>query len=163
MQASGWRARIFQHGSDHIREILHGDACKVAPLSFSLPWQASMALCAGKLFSFELLDAQGGEIRGCGFNQCVDKFEPLMQQGAVIMLSKANLKNKRPNSVSLSPHQPLLTHRAGVVVTMLHSYAQPLSSLQAVMAEEKQHLWGLQLASDCASLTFYHFAPLAAV
>ena len=62
-----------------------------------------MAPSAGKLFSFELLDAQGGEIRGCGFNQCVDKFEPLMQQGAVIMLSKANLKNKRPNSVS----QPL--------------------------------------------------------
>lgn len=59
-----------------------------------------MAVLAGKLFSFELLDAQGGEIRGCGFNQCVDKFEPLMQQGAVIMLSKANLKNKRPNSVS---------------------------------------------------------------
>ncbi|CAK0787257.1 hypothetical protein CVIRNUC_010475 [Coccomyxa viridis] len=52
----------------------------------------------GKLFSFELLDAQGGEIRGCGFNQCVDKFEPIMQQGAVIMLSKASLKNKRPNS-----------------------------------------------------------------
>ena len=58
--------------------------------------------CAGKLFSFELLDAQGGEIRGCGFNQCVDKFEPIMQQGAVIMLSKASLKNKRPNSVSIS-------------------------------------------------------------
>ena len=59
-----------------------------------------VCVLAGKLFSFELLDAQGGEIRGCGFNQCVDKFEPLMQQGAVIMLSKANLKNKRPNSVS---------------------------------------------------------------
>ena len=59
-------------------------------------------VCAGKLFSFELLDAQGGEIRGCGFNQCVDKFEPIMQQGAVIMLSKASLKNKRPNSVSSS-------------------------------------------------------------
>lgn len=56
--------------------------------------------CAGKLFSFELLDANGGEIRGCAFNQCVDKFEPIMQQGAVIMLSKASLKNKRPNSVS---------------------------------------------------------------
>ncbi|EIE20436.1 replication factor-a protein [Coccomyxa subellipsoidea C-169] len=53
---------------------------------------------AGKLFSFELLDAQGGEIRGCGFNQCVDKFEPIMQQGAVIMMSKASLKNKKPGS-----------------------------------------------------------------
>jgi hypothetical protein len=56
---------------------------------------------AGKLFSFELLDAQGGEIRGCGFNQCVDKFEPIMQQGAVIMMSKASLKNKRAGSVRL--------------------------------------------------------------
>lgn len=54
---------------------------------------------AGKLFSFELLDAQGGEIRGCGFNQCVDKFEPIMQQGAVIMMSKASLKNKKAGSV----------------------------------------------------------------
>jgi replication factor A1 len=56
-------------------------------------------LCTGKLFSFELLDAHGGEIRGCAFNQCVDKFEQIMQQGAVIMMSKASLKNKRPNSV----------------------------------------------------------------
>ena len=68
-----------------------------------------MAVPAGKLFSFELLDAQGGEIRGCGFNQCVDKFEPLMQQGAVIMLSKANLKNKRPNSVSCPLALPALS------------------------------------------------------
>lgn len=57
-------------------------------------------VAAGKLFSFELLDAQGGEIRGAGFNQCVDKFEPLMQQGSVIIMSKASLKNKRPGSVS---------------------------------------------------------------
>ena len=50
-----------------------------------------------------LLRAPGrsrGRDRGCAFNQCVDKFEPIMQQGAVIMLSKAGLKNKRPNSVS---------------------------------------------------------------
>ena len=83
-------------------------------------WHCRSVACAGKLFSFELLDAQGGEIRGCAFNQCVDKFEPIMQQGAVIMLSKANLKNKRPNSVRASScscclpscalHQP--NHRA---------------------------------------------------
>lgn len=66
---------------------------------------------AGKLFSFELLDAQGGEIRGCGFNQCVDKFEPIMQQGAIIMMSKASLKNKKAGSVrpSLSFSTPPLS------------------------------------------------------
>ena len=38
---------------------------------------------AGKLFSVDLLDELGGEIRGTFFNQQVDKFEPLLEKDKV--------------------------------------------------------------------------------
>ena len=54
---------------------------------------------AGKVFSFTLLDAQGGEIRACAFNEACERFFPIVQVGAVILLSKASLKPKRDNKV----------------------------------------------------------------
>jgi len=34
------------------------------------------------VFSFNLLDAQGGEIRACAFNETCEKFFPLVQARA---------------------------------------------------------------------------------
>ena len=50
----------------------------------------------GKLFSFDLLDAAGGEIRVTAFNAEVDKFFPMIEVGGVILLSKAALNHKKP-------------------------------------------------------------------
>uniref|UniRef100_A0A8C6PH64 Replication protein A subunit n=1 Tax=Nothobranchius furzeri TaxID=105023 RepID=A0A8C6PH64_NOTFU len=45
----------------------------------------------GKLFSFEIVD-ESGEIRITAFNNEVDKFFPLVEQGKVYYISKASLK-----------------------------------------------------------------------
>ena len=58
---------------------------------------------AGQVFSFDLLDAGGGEIRCTAFNACVDKFEPLIQRDAVIILSKASLRPKKAGTVRTPP------------------------------------------------------------
>jgi replication factor A1 len=51
----------------------------------------------GRFFSFDLLDAQGGEIRVVGWNDQCDRWEPQVQQGKVYLISKASLRNKRGN------------------------------------------------------------------
>lgn len=51
----------------------------------------------GKFFSFDLLDAQGGEIRVVCWNDQCDRWEPIIEQGKVYVISKASLRNKRGN------------------------------------------------------------------
>lgn len=51
----------------------------------------------GKFFSFDLLDAQGGEIRVVCWNDQCDRWEPVIDQGKVYLISKASLRNKRGN------------------------------------------------------------------
>ena len=53
----------------------------------------------GKLFSVDLLDAQGGQIRATMFNDAVDKFFPLLAVDGVYSVSKGVLKpaNKKFN------------------------------------------------------------------
>ncbi|CAI6006041.1 unnamed protein product [Closterium sp. NIES-65] len=46
----------------------------------------------GKVFSFDLLDAEGGEIRVTCFNREVDSFFDKIQKGQVYLLSKGSLK-----------------------------------------------------------------------
>ncbi|CAG7861883.1 unnamed protein product [Brassica rapa] len=49
----------------------------------------------GKLFSFDLLDADGGEIRVTCFNEMVDKFFDVIVVGNVYLISKGTLKPAR--------------------------------------------------------------------
>ncbi|KAF8084610.1 hypothetical protein N665_0710s0018 [Sinapis alba] len=49
----------------------------------------------GKLFSFDLLDADGGEIRVTCFNEMVDKFFDMIVVGNVYLISKGSLKPAR--------------------------------------------------------------------
>lgn len=56
----------------------------------------------GKFFTCDLLDAQGGEIRCIAFNDQADKFDSVIQMGAVLMISKASLKPKRGVRTALS-------------------------------------------------------------
>ena len=52
----------------------------------------------GKVFSFDLVDAAGGEIKVTAFTDACDKFHDIIQKGKVYMISKASLKPKRPVS-----------------------------------------------------------------
>lgn len=49
----------------------------------------------GKVFSFDLLDSEGGEIRATCFNQVADQFYDVIETGRVYMLSKGTLKPAR--------------------------------------------------------------------
>jgi len=54
---------------------------------------------AGKVFSVDLLDKEGGEIRASVFNGAADKYEPLLQIGKCYVFSRGNVKiaNKQYN------------------------------------------------------------------
>ncbi|KAF7144027.1 hypothetical protein RHSIM_Rhsim05G0012200 [Rhododendron simsii] len=46
----------------------------------------------GKVFSFDLLDSDGGEIRATCFNAVLDRFYEIIEVGKVYLISKGNLK-----------------------------------------------------------------------
>ncbi|XP_073033684.1 replication protein A 70 kDa DNA-binding subunit A-like isoform X2 [Primulina eburnea] len=51
----------------------------------------------GKVFSFDLLDSDGGEIRVTCFNAVVDRFYDAIEVGKVYVISKGNLKPAQKN------------------------------------------------------------------
>ncbi|XP_057420814.1 replication protein A 70 kDa DNA-binding subunit A-like [Lotus japonicus] len=51
----------------------------------------------GKVFSFDLLDADGGEIRVTCFNTAVDRFYDVIEVGRVYLISRGNLKPAQKN------------------------------------------------------------------
>ncbi|XP_060213635.1 replication protein A 70 kDa DNA-binding subunit A [Lycium barbarum] len=51
----------------------------------------------GKVFSFDLLDSDGGEIRVTCFNAVVDRFYEKIEAGKVYMISKGSLKPAQKN------------------------------------------------------------------
>mmetsp|Transcript_2701 Transcript_2701/g.4146 ORF Transcript_2701/g.4146 Transcript_2701/m.4146 type:complete len:416 (+) Transcript_2701:184-1431(+) len=62
----------------------------------------------GKLFSIELLDEQGGQIRATMFQEAAEKFFPIFQEGKVYTISRGSLKprnvkfNKTPHDYELN-------------------------------------------------------------
>ncbi|XP_074273618.1 replication protein A 70 kDa DNA-binding subunit A [Silene latifolia] len=51
----------------------------------------------GKVFSFDLLDSDGGEIRVTCFNAVVDRFYDVIEAGKVYLISKGSLKPAQKN------------------------------------------------------------------
>ncbi|CAN1159717.1 Replication protein A 70 kDa DNA-binding subunit A [Linum perenne] len=51
----------------------------------------------GKVFSFDLLDSDGGEIRVTCFNSVVDRFYDVIEVGRVYLIAKGNLKPAQKN------------------------------------------------------------------
>uniref|UniRef100_A0A5B7C467 Replication protein A subunit n=1 Tax=Davidia involucrata TaxID=16924 RepID=A0A5B7C467_DAVIN len=51
----------------------------------------------GKVFSFDLLDSDGGEIRVTCFNAVVDRFHDIIEVGKVYLISKGSLKPAQKN------------------------------------------------------------------
>ncbi|PWA70210.1 Nucleic acid-binding, OB-fold [Artemisia annua] len=98
------------HGS-----IMKNEApARIIPISALNPYQGRWAIKArvtakgdlrrynnakgdGKVFSFDLLDSDGGEIRVTCFNAVVDQFYEVIEVGKVYMISKGSLKPAKKN------------------------------------------------------------------
>ena len=59
--------------------------------------------CAGRFFTFDVLDSHGGEIRAIAFNTEADRFEPVVAVGDIVEISKASLKPKRNTVRTVCP------------------------------------------------------------
>ncbi|XP_010261943.1 PREDICTED: replication protein A 70 kDa DNA-binding subunit A isoform X2 [Nelumbo nucifera] len=95
--------------------IAKNDApARIIPISALNPYQGRWAIKArvtakgdlrrynnakgdGKVFSFDLLDSDGGEIRVTCFNAVVDRFYDAIEVGKVYLISKGNLKPAQKN------------------------------------------------------------------
>lgn len=77
----------------------------------------------GKLFSFDLLDEHGGDIRCAGFGDAVDRWYDVVQPGSIISLSRASLKPKRPGPFNATSHDLEITLEAGSVLQVLPDVA----------------------------------------
>ncbi|KAJ9514509.1 hypothetical protein QJQ45_016236, partial [Haematococcus lacustris] len=69
----------------------------------------------GKLFNFDLLDRDGGEIRVTAFNDQVDKFFDLVREGGIYMLSKASLNPKKPQFNSTNHEYEVQLQRESIL------------------------------------------------
>ncbi|KAL5835686.1 hypothetical protein ACOSQ3_015241 [Xanthoceras sorbifolium] len=89
-------------------------AARIIPIAALNPYQGRWAIKArvtakgdlrrynnargdGKVFSFDLLDSDGGEIRVTCFNAVADRFYDIIEVGKVYMISKGSLKPAQKN------------------------------------------------------------------
>lgn len=95
--------------------IMRNDApARIIPISALNPYQGRWAIKArvtakgdlrrynnakgdGKVFSFDLLDSDGGEIRVTCFNNVVDRFYDTLEVGRVYVISKGSIKPAQKN------------------------------------------------------------------
>jgi len=117
--------RVGLGPSSNFAPSLTGGQIQIHPIASLNPYQSRWTIKArvtskgdiktwtnakgeGKLLSIELLDALGGQIRATMFNDAVDKFSDLLQEGRVYTISKGQLKlaNKKfsrlPNDYELT-------------------------------------------------------------
>ncbi|KAJ3695569.1 hypothetical protein LUZ60_000946 [Juncus effusus] len=105
---------------------------RVIPISVLNPYQGRWAIKArvtakseirrynnskgdGKVFSFDLLDSEEGEIRVTCFNNLVDKFYELVENGKVYLVSKGSLKPAQKNFNHLSNEWEILLDNSSTV------------------------------------------------
>ncbi|KAG4946557.1 hypothetical protein JHK84_042887 [Glycine max] len=69
----------------------------------------------GKVFSFDLLDSDGGEIRVTCFNAVVDRFYNVIEVGKVYMISKGSLKPAQKNFNHLKNEWEILLESSSMV------------------------------------------------
>ncbi|GAB2267761.1 Replication protein A 70 kDa DNA-binding subunit A [Dionaea muscipula] len=117
----------------HHGPIMRNEApARIIPIAALNPYQGRWAIRArvtaksevrrynnargdGKVFSFDLLDSDGGEIRVTCFNAVVDRFHGVIEVGKVYMISKGNLKPASKNFNHLKNEWEILLESTSTV------------------------------------------------
>ncbi|XP_068456650.1 replication protein A 70 kDa DNA-binding subunit-like isoform X2 [Clinocottus analis] len=132
MKASPMKASPTK-ASPKVTSTSPGSSSKVVPIESLNPYQSKWTIKArvtnkssirtwsnsrgeGKLFSFEILDESGGEIKITAFNNEVDKFFSLVEQGKVYFITKATLKVANKQYTSLKNDYEMTLHAQSSIV-----------------------------------------------
>jgi replication factor A1 len=109
----------------------------------------------GRLFSVDLLDAQGGEIRATCFNDAVDKFYPMLEEGKVFTFSKGVIKfaNKKFTSlkhdyeITLNPDAIIYAADDATDIAKMKYQFVPISSIGDIPKDNMVDVVGLVMSS----------------
>ncbi|KAK7265416.1 hypothetical protein RJT34_33036 [Clitoria ternatea] len=139
--------------------ILRNDApARVIPITALNPYQGRWAIKArvtakgdlrrynnargdGKVFSFDILDSDGGEIRVTCFNAVVDRFYDAIEVGRVYLISKGSLKPAQKNFNHLKNEWEILLDLTSTVelcpdedgsIPRQHFSFRPISDIESV-------------------------------
>ncbi|CAA6659335.1 unnamed protein product [Spirodela intermedia] len=101
--------------------ILKNEApARIVPISALNPYQGRWAIKArvtgdGKVFSFDLLDSDGGEIRVTCFNAAADRFFDRIEAGKVYLISRGSIKPAQKNFNHLDHQWEILLDSSSTV------------------------------------------------
>ncbi|GBF93369.1 replication A 70 kDa DNA-binding subunit A [Raphidocelis subcapitata] len=115
--------------------VARAEEVRVVPISSLNPYQGRWTIKArcthkgdvrtynnarggGRMFSFDLLDKDGGEIRATAWNDQVDAFMNVVQPGGVYLLSKGSLKPKNARFNSTRHDFEIFLERSSTLVAV---------------------------------------------
>ncbi|KAH7476637.1 hypothetical protein PRIC1_000650 [Phytophthora ramorum] len=111
----------------------------------------SNARGSGKLFSVDLLDAKGGEIRATFFNDGVDKFYEMLRPGNVFYFAggKVKMANRRFSSVdndyevTFDQHSDISPAPEDNQISQMHYVFKKIAEIETVPAEANVDVIGI--------------------
>ncbi|KAJ6347700.1 hypothetical protein OIU76_004229 [Salix suchowensis] len=118
----------------------------------------------GKVFSFDLLDSDGGEIRVTCFNQVADQFYHQIESGRVYLISKGNLKPAQKNFNHLRHDLEIFLESTSTIqpcfeddntIPQLQFHFRPISDVEDMENNSVVDIIGVDMSGRSVELTLW--------